>query len=114
KTIRSGRNTSPDWMHRFLHEREILARLHHTHIVPIFAAGQEGDLLYFAMPYIPGASLGQVIQTAQRTESRTPGHMSSTFEDLVAKARTGGKTATPTETLMDPPPVRPGPAPRLE
>ena len=44
KTIRSGHSTRPDWMERFLHEREVLARLPHTHIVPIFAAGQEGDL----------------------------------------------------------------------
>jgi serine/threonine protein kinase/WD40 repeat protein len=114
KTIRGGRNTHPDWMQRFLHEREVLARLHHTHIVPIFAAGQEGDLLYFAMPYIPGASLGQVIQTAQRTESRTPGHMSSTFEDLVARARNGGKPATTAATLTDPPAALSAPAPVIE
>jgi serine/threonine protein kinase/WD40 repeat protein len=103
KTIRSGHSTRPDWMERFLHEREVLARLHHTHIVPIFAAGQEGDLLYFSMPYISGASLGQVIHTARRTESRTPGHMSSTFEDLVAEARTGGERIAPSETTIEAP-----------
>lgn len=86
KTIRGGRNSRPDWMRRFLHERLVLARLHHTNIVPIFAAGQEGDLLYFAMPCIPGASLGQVIRTARRTGCQTPGQMASTFEDLLAAA----------------------------
>jgi serine/threonine protein kinase/WD40 repeat protein len=110
KTIRSGRNTRPDWMQRFLHEREVLARLHHTHIVPIFAAGQEGDLLYFAMPYIPGASLGQVIHTARQTEAQTPGHMSSTFEELIARARSDGGAKGPTEAATERPSGRSAPA----
>ena len=93
KTVRGGRGTRPDWMRRFLHEREVLARLHHTNIVPIFAAGQEGDLLYFAMPCIPGATLGQVVRTARRAELRTPGQMASTFEDLVVAAHLGGDGA---------------------
>jgi serine/threonine protein kinase len=114
KTIRSGDNTRPDWMQRFLHEREVLARLHHTHIVPIFAAGQEGDLLYFAMPYIPGVSLGQVIHTARRTESRTPGHMSSTFEDLVAQARSGSERTGPTAPTTEVPTPAKEPSPVLE
>ncbi len=114
KTIRSGHATRPDWMERFLHEREVLARLHHTHIVPIFAAGQEGDLLYFSMPYIPGVSLGQVIHTARRTESRTPGHMSSTFEDLVARARSDSERTGPTQTTTEAPPATTASASVLE
>jgi serine/threonine protein kinase len=114
KTIRSGHSTRPNWMQRFLHEREVLARLHHTLIVPIFAAGQEGDLLYFSMPYIPGASLGQLIHTARRTESRTPGHMSSTFEDLVAQARSGSERTGPTAPATEVPPPAKQPSPILE
>ena len=36
--------------------------------MPIYATGSEGDLLYFAMPYLSGASLGQVIKTARSHE----------------------------------------------
>jgi WD40 repeat protein len=82
--------------------------------VPIFAAGQEGDLLYFSMPYIPGVSLGQVIHTARRTESRTPGHMSSTFEDLVAQARSGSERTGPTAPTTEVPPPAKDPSSVLE
>ena len=44
--------TSANLLHRFDRERRTLARLHHTNIVPIYATGSEGDLLYFAMPYL--------------------------------------------------------------
>jgi serine/threonine protein kinase len=47
---------------RFLREQEVLAQLHHTHIVPIFAAGQVGSTQYFAMPFIEGESLNKTIQ----------------------------------------------------
>jgi serine/threonine protein kinase len=65
KTIRGDlRRASPEAEVKFLNEQHALARLHHTHIVPIFTAGQEGDLSYFAMPYINGASLSRLVRTA--------------------------------------------------
>ncbi len=77
---------TPSLLQRFDRERRILARLHHTNIVPIYATGSEGDLLYFAMPYLSGASLGQVIQTARSRESSGKALTSSTFEELVREA----------------------------
>ena len=41
KIIRHGR-TSPESRERFLREQRVLAKLHQTHIVPVFAAGEEG------------------------------------------------------------------------
>src|SRR5947209_17191136 len=41
KTVRGGRST-PDARERFLRQQRVLAGLHQTHIVPIFAAGEEG------------------------------------------------------------------------
>jgi serine/threonine protein kinase/WD40 repeat protein len=64
KTIRRGR-ISPQARGRFLREQQVLAGLHQTHIVPIFAAGEEGGLQYFVMPYIEGAALHHVVQTAR-------------------------------------------------
>src|SRR4051812_34454447 len=54
---------------RFIREQEVLARLHHTHIVPIHAAGHDGALQYFAMSYIDGAALHHVVRTAKMHES---------------------------------------------
>ncbi len=42
----------------FLREVAIASNLSHPHIVPIFAAGEAGNLLYYVMPYIEGESLG--------------------------------------------------------
>jgi Protein kinase domain len=42
---------------RFIREVELSSRLNHPHIVPIFAAGEVGGLLYYVMPYIEGESL---------------------------------------------------------
>jgi tRNA A-37 threonylcarbamoyl transferase component Bud32 len=47
---------------RFLREQAVLARLHHTHVVAIFAAGQVGDVHYFAMPFIDGVSLREKVR----------------------------------------------------
>jgi serine/threonine-protein kinase len=44
---------------RFIREVELSSRLNHPHIVPIFAAGEVGGLLYYVMPYIEGESLRQ-------------------------------------------------------
>ena len=60
KTIRQGR-VSPQARERFLREQQVLARLHQTHIVPVHAAGEEGTLQYFAMPFITGATINQII-----------------------------------------------------
>ena len=42
---------------RFLREVKLSSQLTHPHIVPIFSAGEVGDLLYYVMPYIAGESL---------------------------------------------------------
>jgi serine/threonine protein kinase len=73
KTIRRDRHLSPAAKERFLREQEVLARLHHTHIVPIHAGGQEGELQYFAMPYIEGAALHHVVRSVWRHEATSPG-----------------------------------------
>ena len=44
---------------RFLREVNLTSKLTHPHIVPVFAAGEADELLYFVMPYIEGESLRQ-------------------------------------------------------
>ncbi len=41
----------------FLREVDIASNLSHPHIVPIFAAGEVEETLYYVMPYIEGESL---------------------------------------------------------
>jgi serine/threonine-protein kinase len=42
---------------RFLREIDLLSSLAHPHIVPIFAAGEAGDFLYYVMPFVRGETL---------------------------------------------------------
>ncbi len=42
---------------RFLHEIEIVARLSHPHILPLYDSGEASGLLYFVMPHVRGESL---------------------------------------------------------
>jgi tetratricopeptide (TPR) repeat protein len=42
---------------RFRREIQLAASLQHPHIVPLLAAGQSGDLLYYTMPLVEGESL---------------------------------------------------------
>jgi serine/threonine-protein kinase len=42
---------------RFLREVDFASTLTHPHIVPVYAAGEAGGLLYYVMPYVDGESL---------------------------------------------------------
>lgn len=44
---------------RFLAEIEMVAQMHHPHIVPLYDSGDAGGALYYVMPYEPGLSLRQ-------------------------------------------------------
>lgn len=44
---------------RFLAEIEMVAQMHHPHIVPLYDSGDADGALYYVMPYVPGLSLRQ-------------------------------------------------------
>src|SRR5213593_2356643 len=46
-----------DFRERFLRESQLAASLDHPSIVPIYDAGEEGDLLYIAMACVDGIDL---------------------------------------------------------
>src|SRR5260370_30514 len=63
---------------RFRREARAAARLHHTNIVPVFEAGQDGDVCFYAMQFIRGLGLDQVIDELRRLRagSGEPRHRS--------------------------------------
>lgn len=105
KVIRHGRNT-PEARERFLREQRILASLHQTHIVPIHAAGQVGDLQYFVMPFIKGATLHHVVQTGLELMSTTHQGKTPTLLELAEKVRRE-KDVTGRPTVREVPTSRP-------
>jgi serine/threonine protein kinase/WD40 repeat protein/Tfp pilus assembly protein PilF len=53
-------------LERFKREARAAARLHHTNIVPVFEAGQDGEICYYAMQFIQGQGLDQVVEELRR------------------------------------------------
>jgi tetratricopeptide (TPR) repeat protein len=48
-------------LQRFKNEAHAAAQLHHTHIVPVYATGCERGVHFYAMQYVEGQTLAQVI-----------------------------------------------------
>jgi WD40 repeat protein len=65
----------PRALERFRREARAAARLHHTNIVPVFEVGRDGEVAYYAMQFIQGQGLDQVIDELARLRdpARNPG-----------------------------------------
>lgn len=66
KVLRFGAVADEVAMQRFQREAETVARLHHTNIVPIFAVGCEQGARYYAMQFIEGRDLAQLLAEARK------------------------------------------------
>jgi serine/threonine protein kinase len=51
---------------RFLKEIEIVARLNHPHVLPLYDSGESGGFLYYVMPFIEGGSLRDRLADGRR------------------------------------------------
>jgi serine/threonine protein kinase/WD40 repeat protein len=104
KVIRRG-EADATARERFENEQQVLARLHHTHIVPIFASGEDSGVQYYAMPYIDGANLRDVLDAAREWQAARSGASEPSLEQLVKKAaedrrkETGATEAAPQPVL---------------
>jgi eukaryotic-like serine/threonine-protein kinase len=104
KVIRRG-EADATARERFENEQQVLARLHHTHIVPIYASGEDSGVQYYAMPYIDGANLREVLDAAREWKAARSGDNEPSLERLVKKAaedrrkKTGATVATPQPLL---------------
>jgi serine/threonine protein kinase len=52
----------PRQLQRFKNEARAAAQLHHPNIVPVYAVGEERGVHYYAMQFIDGQSLAEVVQ----------------------------------------------------
>jgi serine/threonine-protein kinase len=62
KLLPPERAVEPTARARFLHEARTAAQLSHPGIVPIFAVDEVHDLVFFAMAYVEGETLGQRVR----------------------------------------------------
>jgi serine/threonine protein kinase/WD40 repeat protein len=57
-------------LERFRREAKAAARLHHTNIVPVFEVGRGGDVAFYAMQFIQGQGLDEVVDELGRLRRR--------------------------------------------
>ncbi len=71
KVLGPGVAGSPKQIQRFIREAEAAARLHHTNIVPVYGISEEKDLHFFAMQFIDGVPLSDVIRLISGRPTRS-------------------------------------------
>jgi serine/threonine protein kinase/WD40 repeat protein len=59
-------SNDPTHLKRFRREARSAARLHHTNIVPVFDIGESRGIHYYAMQFIQGQGLDEVLQELRR------------------------------------------------
>jgi serine/threonine protein kinase/WD40 repeat protein/tetratricopeptide (TPR) repeat protein len=60
-------------LRRFQTEARSAARLHHTNIVPVFDFGEENGICYYAMQYVVGVGLHDVLDDVRRLRATNEG-----------------------------------------
>ncbi len=76
---------------RFKNEAQAAARLHHPHIVPVFAVGCERGLHYYAMQLVDGFSAAVLVQGLRRQAGpTTPGARADTPEPALTARDASG------------------------
>lgn len=71
KVLPFGSRTEPGLLERFRREARAAARLHHTNIVPIYGVGEVGGSHYYAMQFIWGLGLDEVLAELRRRDQRS-------------------------------------------
>lgn len=106
KILRFGGVSDAQAIERFRREAETVAKLHHTNIVPIFAVGSERGVNYYAMQFIEGQSLSQVL--TDRPQSISPREVAEwglQAAEALAHAHQRGvvhRDVKPSNLLLDP------------
>jgi serine/threonine protein kinase/Tfp pilus assembly protein PilF len=85
----------PKTLQRFRLETQAVAQLHHPHIVPILAVGGERGAQFYAMPFIDGTTLAEVIRT-QRQCPRYTGHPAESESKNAGANGAAGRSAPAT------------------
>ena len=62
----TGRRCATRTRRRFLREARLAARVHHPHIVSIYAVGEHEGNPYLAMEFIAGRTMAQIIRGAHK------------------------------------------------
>jgi len=77
KVLRPGLGLTASGAARFRREAQAAAKLHHTHIVAVYAEGEVDGLYYYAMELIEGKPLDRIIEERSAAKEREDSPASS-------------------------------------
>jgi serine/threonine protein kinase/Flp pilus assembly protein TadD len=72
KVLSFAATMDPRHLQRFHNEAQAAACLHHTNIVPVFSVGCERSVHFYAMQFIDGQPLSEIIRQLGRLEKKAP------------------------------------------
>jgi eukaryotic-like serine/threonine-protein kinase len=81
KVLPSTASLDPRQRQRFQVEAQAAALLHHEHIVPVFGVGCDHGMHYYAMQFIDGRSLTDVIRSLRPAQPVAPLNETKTSDD---------------------------------
>jgi serine/threonine protein kinase/Flp pilus assembly protein TadD len=87
---------------RFEREAKAAAQLHHTNIVPVFGVGEHKGQPYYAMQFIQGLGLDEVIEVLKRMQPGGPGGSGAPvpIDNELRAARKGVSAAAVAHSLV--------------
>ncbi|MFQ5590935.1 MAG: serine/threonine-protein kinase, partial [Phycisphaerae bacterium] len=92
-------SSSSNAVQRFKREAHAAARLHHTHIIPIFAQGEESGVYYYAMELVEGPTLNDIISTARQRLRILPDAFPNELDETVPLDRSQDEYGSEGEAL---------------
>jgi serine/threonine protein kinase len=97
KVLPFAATMDPRHLQRFHNEARAAAGLHHPHIVPVYAVGQERGVHYYAMQFIDGPTLAQLSGRPDQKAAADTGDLTHapSGTDAPGRCREPSGTATP-------------------
>ena len=93
----------PDFVRRFDHEAQIVARLEHPHVVPLYDYWREPDAAYLVMRFLRGGSVEDLLEAGPLEPSRVVSITEQIASALAAAHRQGvvHRDVKPGNVLLD-------------
>jgi tetratricopeptide (TPR) repeat protein len=108
KVLPLAATMDPRHLQRFHNEAQAAACLHHTNIVPVHAVGCERGVHYYAMQFIDGLPLSEVIRQRRQAEEKRAGDAAAPVDGKPEEVRTIAYQVGPAGPVTASPTVRAG------